>query len=194
MHSSFPIFLYTEKTTPKTDEYQQNCIWSPFLACAVHLTPASVQYVSVFASTVCSIRLPRTSALYVCSIRLPRTSALCVCSICLLRTSALYVCLVRSPRTSALYVCPVRLPYTSAPYVCCPDMFTVRFLQLIVFGYMMGLLPEALIIAASMHTNNIFMKPFNQPIKSFAHKLMWDRGQHSDLIASLNAYKVRGIA
>jgi len=70
---------------------------------------------------------------------------------------------------------------------------SLRFLllQLLVFGYMLGLLPECLIIAASMHTRSIFQQPFRRRVEAFKHKLKWDRGMHSDSLATVNAYKVK---
>ena len=56
---------------------------------------------------------------------------------------------------------------------------------------MLGLLPECLIIAAAMHTRPIFQQPFNKHVETFRHKIKWDRGMHSDPIATVNAYKVR---
>ncbi|XP_067938858.1 ATP-dependent RNA helicase TDRD9-like [Watersipora subatra] len=61
--------------------------------------------------------------------------------------------------------------------------------KLLVFGHLLGLLPECLIIAASMHTRTIFRQPFMKKVDAFRHKLRWDRGMHSDPIATVNAYK-----
>lgn len=58
------------------------------------------------------------------------------------------------------------------------------------FGHMLGVLPECLIIAAAMHTRSIFLQPFGKRVQSFTHKIRWDRGMHSDPIATVNAYKV----
>lgn len=66
----------------------------------------------------------------------------------------------------------------------------IGLVRLIVIGYMMSLLDDAIIIAAGLSLKSIFTQSFDRSIINYLQKVRWAHGSASDCIALLNAYKL----
>ncbi|CAG0893716.1 unnamed protein product [Cyprideis torosa] len=61
--------------------------------------------------------------------------------------------------------------------------------KLIILGYCFDVLEDAVIMAACLSSRSLFLRPFNDEIRSFMYKLMWSWGSSSDCLAYKNAFK-----
>lgn len=67
------------------------------------------------------------------------------------------------------------------------DVTIARF---IVFGYMLGVYDEVVIIGAGLSLKSIFTQSYDDKFESYVRKVEWAHGSNSDCIAILNAYNL----
>ena len=67
-------------------------------------------------------------------------------------------------------------------------LFVLRFGKLVVFGHLLGVLEECVIIAAGISNKSIFATPFGRKVQAYSDKLYWSEKNMSDCMAVYNAY------
>lgn len=66
----------------------------------------------------------------------------------------------------------------------------IRLTRLIALGYIFSILPECIVMAASMSLKSVFSNPFKEKMLAYNSKLEWADASCSDCIAFLNVFKV----
>ena len=66
----------------------------------------------------------------------------------------------------------------------------VRLGKLVIYGCLLDVLDECIIIAAGLSSKSIFAFPFDKKLTAYANKLLWSNQSLSDCLAVLQAYRV----
>ena len=64
----------------------------------------------------------------------------------------------------------------------------IKLGKLIFLGHILGVLPEAIIIASGLNGKSIFTAPFDKKVQAYKNKLLWADRTFSDCHAILNAF------
>ena len=65
----------------------------------------------------------------------------------------------------------------------------VRLGKLVIYGCLLDVMEECIVIAAGLSNKSIFAFPFDKKLGAYANKLMWANYSFSDCLAVLNAYQ-----